>query len=86
MKTTGKYSHKHYKCSRCGFVSFHGTNHWGEFYDTCRQCSWKNPMDPIVTWECQEPMPEGFEAPPKWRKVKLGDVCEIITVKGGMRI
>jgi hypothetical protein len=43
-------------------------------------------MDPIVTWVCQEPMPEGFEAPPKWRKVKLGDVCEIITVKGGMRI
>jgi len=81
MRTTGKYSHKNYKCSRCGKEEVHGTNHWGEFYDRCRECSWKNPMDPTVVWECQEPMPEGYAAPAPWKKVKLGDICEIITIK-----
>jgi hypothetical protein len=37
-------------------------------------------MDPIVTWKCLEPMPEGFEAPAPWTKVKLGDVLEVIDV------
>jgi hypothetical protein len=86
MKTTGKYSTKRFKCTRCGLEQLSGTNHWGEFYDRCNGCSWKNPMDPIVTWKCLEPMPEGFEAPAPWRKVTLGDICEIITVKGGRKI
>jgi hypothetical protein len=52
------------------------TNHYGEFYDFC-QCSWKSPMDPIKTFECLEPLPEGWARPEPWKKVRLGDVAEI---------
>jgi len=77
--TTGKVSSKPYKCPRCGRVEQHSTNHWGKFYDRCNGCSWKNPMDPTVAWECQEAPPEGYGIPPEWTKVKLGDICEIKT-------
>jgi hypothetical protein len=34
-------------------------------------------MSPTVTMVCLEPMPEGFEVPPKWKMVRLGDICEV---------
>ena len=78
--TTGKYSIKKYKCSRCGREEQIGTNHWGACYPRCKGCSWKYPMDPIVVMVCLEPVPEGYGTPAPWKKVKLGDVCDI---KGG---
>jgi hypothetical protein len=83
LKTTGKYSMKRYRCTRCSRIEMHGTNHWGEFYDRCDGCSWKNPLDPIVTWECLEKMPKGYKKPEKWEKVKLGDIAKIYTIRKG---
>lgn len=80
MRTTGKYSHKMYRCTRCGREQLQGTNHWGEIYPRCPGCSWKNPMDPQPVWVCLEPRPEGYDVPEPWTKVTLG---EIITIKGG---
>ena len=80
METTGKYSVKLYKCTRCGLEQKHGTNHWGEIYPTCRGCSWKNPRQPQVTMECLEAMPDGYSKPEPWKMVKLGDVAEIISI------
>jgi len=74
---TGKYSRKDYRCTRCGHVQSHGTNHWGEIYPRCDNCQWKHPMQVGSVWECLEPMPEGYEKPKPWRKVKLGDIVEI---------
>jgi len=78
MQTTGKYSVKLYKCTRCGLEQKHGTNHWGEIYPRCKGCSWKNPMDPTAVMVCLETMPSGYEKLAPWKKVKLGDVCGII--------
>ena len=73
MKTTGKYSKKQYRCKTCGYEASHGTNHWGEFYNThCMGCG------TYSTWECLEPMPEGYEKPEAWKQIKLGDVVTII--------
>jgi DNA-directed RNA polymerase subunit RPC12/RpoP len=52
-----KYSHKEYKCSRCGHVSKQGTNHWGNIYPKCDNCSWKNPLQPFVKHTCSEDHP-----------------------------
>ena len=35
MKTTGKYTHKLYKCNNCSYEQLQGTNHWGEIYPDC---------------------------------------------------
>jgi DNA-directed RNA polymerase subunit RPC12/RpoP len=78
LPTTGKYEHKDYKCSRCGHVKSAGTNHYGEFYDRCPECSWKNPMDSTVTWVCLAPLPATHIKPAPWKKVRLGDICEIV--------
>jgi len=78
METIGKYSRKLYKCTRCGLEQEHGTNHWGDIYPSCKGCSWKNPLDPCPVMECQEKMPEGYKKPAKWKKVKLGDIADII--------
>lgn len=75
-KTTGKYSHKQYKCRRCGSIESVGTNHWGEIYSRCKNCNWKHPMDGNPTWDCLEPMPDGYDKPEPWKKVKLGDLIE----------
>lgn len=77
METTGKYSQKKYRCSRCGREELHGTNHWGMIYCRCRGCSWKNPMDPTSVWECLELMPKGYQKPEPWKKVRLGDIAKI---------
>lgn len=71
MQTTGKVSHKQYKCPRCQNKEPHSTNHYGKIYVRCKNCSWKNPMDPIVAMECQDPLPEGWDTPPKWKKTTL---------------
>ena len=81
MKTIGKMSYKKYKCTRCGHIEEHSTNHWGEIYTRCKNCSWKNPLDPNPTHVCLEKMPKGYKKPPAWKKVKLGDVVDVIDVK-----
>ena len=78
MPTTGKYTHKKYRCKSCGFESMIGTNHWGECYPRCKNCGWKRPMECGQVHECLEPMPEGYDKPEPWKMVKLGDICEII--------
>jgi hypothetical protein len=75
-KTTGKYSHKQYKCRRCGAIESHGTNHWGAIYPICKSCSWKHPMKPQSIFDCLEPMPEGIKKPEEWIPIKLGDLLE----------
>lgn len=69
--TTGPYSVKSYRCTRCGLVQNHGTNHWGEIYPRCKGCSWKNPLDPSAVMICLEPVPEGYGVPVPWQKVKI---------------
>lgn len=74
MPTTGKVTSKKYKCQGCGHESMHSTNHYGEIYVACPQCSWKSPTDKIKVYECLEPLPEGWEKPAPWEIVKLGDI------------
>lgn len=76
-KITGKVTTKTYKCLECNHESQHSTNHYGQIYCRCNNCSWKSPMSPIKAMECQEPLPEGWERPENWKIVKLGDVVEI---------
>lgn len=73
---TGPVSHKLYKCKTCGDERSVATNHWGEFYERCPKCGWKHPMETQV-FECQEPLPEGYEKPEPWKIVKLGEIAEI---------
>lgn len=75
--TTGPLSVKEYKCSRCGNISKASTNHWGEFYDRCTECSPRHGWaDKIVTHVCMEPVPEGYDTPTPWKKVQLGDLVD----------
>ena len=69
MKTTGKYSHKLYKCSECGHESSLGTNHWGECYPRCPKCGKQ------TIHKCLEPILEGYGIPEPWKMVKLGDIA-----------
>lgn len=75
MQIIGKMTPKKYRCE-CGYESTHSTNHFGEFYAKCPNCSWKTPMDPIKTHECLEPLPEGWDRPVPWKKVRLGDIAD----------
>jgi len=79
MKTTGKQSSKLYRCQGCGHESHNTTNHYGKFYDRCRKCSPKSPMDAIKVHECLEPMPAGWARPEDWKIVKLGDLVSTDT-------
>ncbi len=78
MKTTGKYSQKLYRCTKCEHESLIGTNHWGECYPRCKSCGWKYPLEMGQIHICLEPIPEGYDTPEPWKMVKLGDICEII--------
>ena len=69
--TTGKYSHKPYRCTQCGREESHGTNHWGSIYPYCTTCI------TTTVWECLEAVPEGYSIPEEWKLVKLGDIAEI---------
>ena len=70
LPTTSKYSHKKFKCTKCGKVSDHGTNHYGFIYPACRVCG-------NTEHECLEPVPEGMGIPEKWTHVRLGDLVTI---------
>jgi DNA-directed RNA polymerase subunit RPC12/RpoP len=59
LKIIGPYSYKLYKCSNCKITHTIGTNHWGEVYSRCPNCSWKTPRE-IHPQICQEPVPEGY--------------------------
>ncbi|MCK4960781.1 MAG: hypothetical protein KAT00_15315 [Planctomycetes bacterium] len=88
MKTTGKYVMKRYKCKECGHESMIGTNHWGECYPRCRKCGWKRPMEAGQTHECLEKPPKGYDKPKPWKRISLGEVCEVKASKlrhGGAR-
>ena len=76
--TTGKYSMKSYKCTDCGHISKHGTNHDGEIYPKCVKCGWKHPMQSGQVHECLEAVPKDMDIPKAWKKVKLGDLVEIV--------
>lgn len=80
VPVTAKYSHKPYKCNRCGHEESIGTNHWGEIYPPCSNCNWKNPMDGNPSWTCLEDKPSGFGVPKKWRKAALKDIVKIALV------
>lgn len=71
---TGPRSAKRYQCTRCGHEQVETTNHWGEFYDRCPNCSWKHPMDAVVTWKCLEQPPPGYGTPEPWKTVRLQDL------------
>ena len=80
-KARPKVEWKPYRCTRCGCVRDASTNHYGEFYDRCPGCSWSHPMDPIAVWECMAPVasrPADAWVPEPWKKVRLGDVCDIV--------
>lgn len=74
----GKVTSKPYKCSGCGHVEAHSTNHYGSIYIRCRKCSWKSPMNSIKVFTCEEPLPEGWEKPEEWKIVSLGEVAEVV--------
>ena len=78
MKTTSKLSVKRYKCTGpdCGYERMGATNHYGEIYDRCPVCGW-------CCHTCLEPVPEGMGVPTPWKKVKLGDIAEIVEVRSG---
>lgn len=71
---TGKYSIKPYRCTQCKNERETGTNHWGFIYDVCPVCS-------NTEHECIEEVPEGYGIPDKWKRVMLGDVCNVIAGK-----
>jgi len=74
--TTGAYSQKPYRCTHCGHEAHQGTNHWGETYGPCGNCSWRRPGQP-TRHECLEACPEGYTKPAPWKVARLGDVAEI---------
>lgn len=80
IPTTGKICSKPYRCQECGCQKKIETNHWGECYswgghNVCPQCPpYKHP----TVWVCEEEPPKGVGLPPKWKKVKLSDVVQIL--------
>ena len=77
MKTTGQVSTKRYECVHCAHESQISTNHWGEVYSPCRNCSWKRPGQGNIH-KCLEPLPEGYAKPEPWTFVRLGDIAKIV--------
>lgn len=67
---------KPYRCTHCEHVRMVQTNHWGEVYSRCPNCSWKRPIDATVSVPVG-PVPEGAWVPEPWQQVRLGDVAEI---------
>ena len=69
LKTIGPQTSKPYKCSECGAIENHTTNHWGQFYMTrCQTCK------KSATWDCQEQPPEGFKKSADWNTATVGDI------------
>jgi len=74
-----KLEWKPYRCTRCGHIQSIQTNHYGECYSPCKECSWKHPGEPSVM-ECAVPLeerPEDAWMPEPWKIAKLGDLAEI---------
>jgi len=63
---TGKVSWKQYKCCSCGHEHSISTNHYGETYGPCPNCSWKRPLK-ANKHVCVEPLPEGWTRPEPWK-------------------
>jgi len=66
MKTTGKVSWKQYKCTRCNHIHSVQTNHCGDTYGRCPNCSWKYPLEPNKH-VCIEPLSDSFKRPEPWK-------------------
>lgn len=77
MKSTSKYSDKLYRCNNCGHQRMIGTNHFGECYLRCPNCSWRT-CKSFQVHTCMEPVPEGMGIPEPWKIVTLGKIAEII--------
>jgi hypothetical protein len=76
-QTVGPAILKRYKCTNCDHIELFTTNHYGDIYNTrCPNCFWKGGY--LRTFECLEPLPEGWAKPEPWKKVKLSDICEVI--------
>lgn len=66
----GQATIKKYKCTNCGNVERFTTNHYGQIYNTsCSKCSWKGGH--LRTWDCLEPLPDGWDRPTPWTEVKI---------------
>lgn len=78
---TEKVRLKAYTCARCGHEKEMSTNHYGQVYDRCNACSWKHPLEPIVTWECQEEPPPHMQRAPDWTRTTLGGLLRMSNIK-----
>ena len=67
--TTGPISRKPYECTGCTNEVELSTNHWGECYPWCDVCR------KFTAHKCNEPAPEGFGVPERWR---FADVTLIV--------
>ena len=72
-KTTGPRSVKSYKCTHCGHTSQETTNHWGEIYSKCENCSWKRPGQATVKESVQGP-PPGYSKPTPWKTLRVAQM------------
>lgn len=79
-KSKPNVSSKKYKCQRCGYEMMTTTNHYGEIYPRCPNCSWKYPLSPQSTFKFVGKIPKNAWIPEPWKKVKLGDVADIETL------
>jgi len=77
-RVTGKMSYKSYRCLKCGAVSSHQTNHYGEIYPRCGECGWKRPFEKGQPHQCLDPVPEGWDVPEPWKMVRLRDIMELV--------
>jgi len=67
---TGQITSKEYRCTHCGHIESASTNHFGEIYSKCSNCSWKRPGQ-VTVRECVEPLPRGWDKPEPWKTVTL---------------
>jgi len=70
-----RMSYKNYECSECGATKSKQTNHFGEIYPYCSYCRKQ------TVWKMTDSVPEGAWIPEPWKMVRLGDICEIKTIK-----
>ena len=84
LPTTGPVTTKPYMCNKCGNLTHISTNHWGEVYSRCGNCSWKHPME-TDSHTCVEELPKGYALPNKWNRVLLSDIALDEVVEGKER-
>lgn len=71
-----KVTTKRYGCTHCGAISQEETNHYGEIYSRCKECSWNRPGNPTVK-VCIDPVPKDGWIPEPWHFVQVKDIAEI---------